>query len=269
MAACVWYTTRCGGGRSVHKRWFERAHYALQKHGVNPWGEQVALTTGQWMTIAASLVFVCVPLNALLLPACALFPPTRQYIFSKLRSLGDEGEVHGVRRETGYCDPLKIWWEDVVLIEIPFFKAWIRHLSNIAFAAVLLTSAGPVGFRLAWAASFFLSCAIRLLFDYSSVFIAWDAWMLLAASGLLCTGLALEAFGQDNVEVWVRQGILALGQLLLNLDTMGGIFLQSIFFGPMVLSISQMLSDMIQWSVIFLAVVGIFKNEADLLRSKV
>ena len=87
------------------------------------WGEAVPLSTTQWLTIALSLLLVVGPLNLLLLPVCAIYPPIRNHIIERLRALGDEGEVHGKRRETGYCEPLRMWWDEVVLLEVPFFKA--------------------------------------------------------------------------------------------------------------------------------------------------
>ena len=251
--------------RDMEKRWRgAMLESLLTGMGVNPWGEQVALTTSQWLTITGTLVFVCVPINLMLLPMCAIFPPARYYAFRQLRAIGDEGEVHGVRRETGYCEALKMWWEDAVLIEVPFFKAWLRHLSNAAFATVLITSAGSTAFRLTWATSLLVSCSLRMLFDHGNIYIKWDAWMLLAASALLTTGIVFDLV--DGVDPPVRQGILALGQLLLNLDTIANVFLQSTFFGPMVLSISQMLVDMMQWVVISVS-VGIIFSFAMMVKS--
>ena len=53
-------------------------------------------------------------------------------------------------------------------------------------------------------------------------------------------GLSLELAGSEDPEVQsVRQGIIGLGGLLLNVDTIFGVFMQSLFFGPMVLAITQ------------------------------
>lgn len=95
----------------------------LTARGCNPWGEAVALSTATYLTALAYFLFVAIPLNLLLLPACALFPPLRGRLLMALRGLGDEGEVDGKRREAGYCNALKMWWEESLILEVRAYCA--------------------------------------------------------------------------------------------------------------------------------------------------
>ena len=72
-----------------------------------------------------------------------------------------------------------------------------------------------------------LSVGLRIGLDRKTIFIKWSAWLLLSASALLVVGLSLELAGSEDPEVQsVRQGIIGLGGLLLNVDTIFGVFMQ-------------------------------------------
>ena len=96
--------------RDMEARWQGAILEALFKgKGVNPWGEAVPLDLRAYVTLLLYFLLLVVPLNALALPLFAAFPPLRDATLSKLRARGTEGEVHGVRRESGYCEALKMW----------------------------------------------------------------------------------------------------------------------------------------------------------------
>ena len=86
--------------------------------------------------------------------------------------------------------------------------------------------------------------------------------MLLVAATLVCIGSALDLAGGTidlgGAALDLAQGITAFGVLLICLASFLSLFLQSAFFGPMVMSITQMLGDMCIWLFILLSMIAAF-----------
>jgi hypothetical protein len=73
---------------------------------------------------------------------------------------------------------------------------------------------------------------------------------------------AVEIFGLlDNAEDYYKEyptGVVSFGVCIMCLQGIFSIFLQSSFYGPMLMAITQMLADTISWLVIFFGVTTAF-----------
>lgn len=246
--------------KEMENRWYGTLLLAISSgKGINQWGDPLLLPASKRLQLLLLAVCLLLPATMLLYPVIALVPAVEGVVLTRLRSFGEPGERWGWLRETGYVRGLSMWWEDLWLPGIPIFKATVSHGCTLAFASFIVASgADHPAIVLAWSAGLVLSSLAQLASGV--LFIRWGAKMMLLAGALLIVSASLAIVdGDDDSQLTdLSIGFASLGVMLLFGSTLAQAFLQSAFFGPMITSIMQMLSDTITWLATFCAALVSF-----------
>ena len=136
-------------------------------------------------------------------------------------------------------------WEDTWLLGVPCVKAWIHHIANLGFAAVIVSEAFPEAWIMGWSSSILLmqfnrlfvgqekaraaspsfsellrACGLFLHHRWpsppiarrSQVFIRWAAWGLFVGALLILLGFSLDMAGAMEGEEATLRGIIGMAR---------------------------------------------------------
>ena len=215
-------------------------HALLHGRGVNAWGDRIHLRFYNRLVLALLFPLLLL-INLLCIPVMAFAPFVERHVLTTLNKFGVMGERDGKLKGSGFSPFFMIWMSDLWILGSPLVKSSLIKITNIALALLIILDVTPAWLTLAWSASIFLTEVVRV---YKGLpFIKWASWMLILASFLLLLGSGLDFVSTTYVPYETGRGFLSLGVLLLLLNAVGLLFLQSSFLGPMVTTISQMLTD--------------------------
>lgn len=241
----------------MQTRWYGGVGVAvLLGKGTSMWGDVIQLSPFVRLKITLYLVFLILPMNLVLMVVVAIHPAMELRITEFLGSLGENGERWGFLQETGYNQALWMWWDELWLLGVPGFKAMFAHISNLTYAGLLVCWTDfPKEYALGWAVGNVLTQASYLTKFLDQLHSDEDgrppltkfAWLLLVSGSLLSVSAVIELISDEGENEALFKGFSAFGVLLLMAGSLAQIFMQSVFFGPMVVSVIQMMSDMLQW----------------------
>lgn len=127
----------------VSRWWGDLARALLHGEGVFQWGGPAHIAPQARLMLAIITLLVVIPLNLVLLPLVALYPPLKGQVRRLLARQGVPGvdpRVAGAERmalgyaetedggsDSGYSPTLVIWWHDLLLMDVPFAKFFLAQ----------------------------------------------------------------------------------------------------------------------------------------------
>ena len=111
-------------------------------YGVYQWGGKMHVPTSHAYKLWAVLLCV-LPLNLLLVPLIAIYPPLGDMVKARLDSMGAMGVDPRVSTpylpegKLGYSPTLRLWWRSLYLIEVPAFKYLTTQAGSLVLILIL------------------------------------------------------------------------------------------------------------------------------------